>query len=87
MAEARLNGRKLGVVWTASWQVDITAAMRPTGNPREIAIVNLWNNRLVGDAALPPKRRRTKTNVPNFKDAPLLPSGLFGRVQLISGKP
>ena len=85
MAEIRLNGEKLGVVWTAPWQVDITQAIKPTGNKLEIDVVNLWNNRVVGDIALSPEKRLTKTNVIYFKkDSPLLPSGLLGPVQLMA---
>lgn len=83
MAEVRLNGKALGVVWTAPWQVEITAAMRPTGNRLEIDVVNLRPNRLIGDAGLPPEKRLTKTNVTKFKkNSPLLESGLLGPVQL-----
>jgi len=45
--------------------------------------VNLWPNRLIGDAALPPEKRRTKTNVTKFKkDSRLLESGLLGPVRV-----
>ena len=83
LAAVRLNGENLGVVWTAPYRVEITAAVQPTGNRLEIDVVNLWPNRLIGDAALPPEKRRTRTNVTTFKnDSPLLPSGLLGPVQL-----
>ena len=74
----------LGVVWTAPWRVDVTRSVKPVGNTLEIDVVNLWPNRLIGDAALPPEKRRTKTNVQKFyrgKHAPL-PSGLLGPVTL-----
>jgi len=49
----------------------------------EIDVVNLWPNRLIGDAALPPEKRYTVTNVKKFKkDSPLMPSGLLGPVTL-----
>ena len=83
MAQVRLNGKDLGVVWTAPWQVEITDAVKPAGNRLEIDVVNLWPNRLIGDSALPPEKRLTKTNVPKFKkDSPLLPSGLLGPIIL-----
>jgi hypothetical protein len=70
-------------VWTAPWRVDITAAACPVGNRLEIDVVNLWPNRLIGDAALPPEKRFTLTNVKKFKkDSPLMPSGLLGPVTL-----
>jgi len=83
LATVRLNGKELGVVWTAPWRVEITEAVKPTGNRLEIDVVNLWPNRLIGDAALPPEKRFTVTNVDTYKkDSPLLPSGLLGPVVL-----
>jgi len=34
--------------------VDITEFVKPSGNSLEIAVVNLWPNRLIGDEQLPP---------------------------------
>jgi hypothetical protein len=84
LACVRLNGKDLGVVWTAPWRVDITACARPGGNELAIDVVNLWPNRLIGDAALPPEQRRTTTNVRKFAQPglPLLASGLLGPVTL-----
>ena len=63
LATVRLNGKDLGVVWTAPWRVEITDAVKPTGNQLEIDGVNLWPKRLIGVADLPPERRVTVTNV------------------------
>ena len=82
LAEVRLNGTNLGVIWTAPWRVDITKALKPKGNNLEIAVTNLWPNRLIGDAALPVEKRLTKTNIGLSKDQPLLESGLLGPVRL-----
>jgi hypothetical protein len=87
VAEVRLNGKKLGVLWTAPWRVDITEAVRPTGNELEIDVVNLWVNRVVGDLNLPKDKRLTETHdVFRFgmvqKTTPLLDSGLLGPVTL-----
>jgi hypothetical protein len=54
LAEVRLNGKPLGVLWTAPWRVDITAAVQPKGNKLEIKVTNVWANRLIGDEQEPP---------------------------------
>jgi hypothetical protein len=82
-AVVKLNGRDLGVVWTKPARVDISAAARVGENELEISVVNLWPNRLIGDASLPPAKRFTETNIRKFVAAtPLLPSGLLGPVTL-----
>ena len=86
LAAVRLNGVNLGVVWTAPWQVEITQAAKPLANLLEIDVVNLWPNRLIGDAALPPEKRFTRTNIPLKKNARLLSSGLLSPVTILSLK-
>ncbi len=88
LAEVRLNGKNLGVVWTAPWRVEITGAVKPVGNELEIDVVNLWPNRLIGDGRLPPEQRRTKTNRDSYDKGkhPLLPSGLIGPVRVLQAK-
>jgi hypothetical protein len=82
VAQVRLNGKDLGVLWTKPFLVEISDAVKPSGNLLEIDIVNLWPNRVIGDAALPPERRFTRTNISYKKDDPLLESGLLGPVRL-----
>jgi hypothetical protein len=83
LAEVRLNGRSLGVVWCAPWRLEVTEGMKLRDNELEIDVVNLWPNRLIGDAGLPPEKRFTKTNVRTYQaGSPLLPSGLLGPVKL-----
>ncbi|MFM8983256.1 MAG: glycosylhydrolase-like jelly roll fold domain-containing protein, partial [Spartobacteria bacterium] len=55
LARVRLNGRDLGVVWTAPWGVEIPAGLlKPTGNELAIEVTNVWANRLIGDEQEPP---------------------------------
>ena len=87
-AVVKLNGQNLGVVWTKPARVDVTGAARVGENDLEVTVVNLWPNRLIGDAALPPAKRFTKTNVRKFvATTPLLPSGLLGPVRLETAAP
>lgn len=52
----------------------------------EVKIVNTWNNRLAGDAALPVEQRHTSITAQTVKKgSPLLPSGLLGPVTLQAG--
>ncbi|MBI5380559.1 MAG: glycoside hydrolase [Opitutae bacterium] len=89
LAEVTLNGRPLGVLWSAPFRVDVTDALRPGENALRIKIVNLWPNRLIGDQHLPKETRRTRTNIAKFelsRNQTLLPSGLFGPVQLLTAR-
>ncbi|MCX6143675.1 MAG: glycosyl hydrolase [Ignavibacteriales bacterium] len=54
LARVQLNGHELGTLWCSPWRVDITEFVKPSGNILEIAVVNLWPNRLIGDEQLPP---------------------------------
>ena len=85
LAQVRLNGQDLGVVWCSPWRVDITGALRDGENQLEIKVANLWPNRLIGDQSLPPEQRLTSTTWNPFKkDSQLLASGLLGPVTLQS---
>ncbi|WP_257666175.1 glycosyl hydrolase [Parapedobacter tibetensis] len=83
IAQVWLNGKDLGIVWTAPWRIDISEAVKERNNILKIEVINLWPNRLIGDAALPPEKRLTNTNIEFKKDAELLPSGLLGPVRLL----
>lgn len=85
VGSVRLNGHDLGIVWTKPVRVDITDAAKAGNNDLEITVVNLWPNRLIGDAGLPQESQLTHTNVHKFSShSPLLPSGLIGPVTLLS---
>ena len=53
MADVKLNGKELGILWKPSYRVDITEAIRPGENTLEVQVVNLPINRQIGDELLP----------------------------------
>jgi hypothetical protein len=59
IAEVKLNGKDLGVLWKPPFRVDATDAVRAGDNALEIRVVNLWPNRLIGDEQLPEDSKRT----------------------------
>ena len=90
IARVRLNGKELGVVWCAPWQIDISDALKSGNNLLEIELANLWPNRLIGDSDKLQGQRFTWTvRHPYNSASKLLPSGLLGPVELrssIAGK-
>jgi len=91
VAEVRLNGKKLGILWCAPWRVEITDAVKPTGNLLNVEVTNLWANRVVHDLNLPKSQRLTHTHdgfrfdMLNTK-TPILEAGLLGPVKLMSSE-
>jgi len=53
LARVTLNGKDLGIIWTAPWRLRITDALQKKDNRLEIEVANLWINRLIGDEAEP----------------------------------
>jgi len=87
LAEVKVNDQSCGITWTPPYRVDITAAVKPGANQLEIAVVNFWPNRIIGDASLPPAQRRTQTNIRKLTaDTQLMPSGLLGPVTLLTAE-
>jgi hypothetical protein len=53
IAEVAVNGRHLGILWKPPFRIDLTGVARAGSNQLEVKVVNLWPNRLIGDAQLP----------------------------------
>ena len=53
IAEVRLNGQDLGILWKSPFRVDITKAAKTGDNELEVRVTNLWPNRLIGDEQYP----------------------------------
>jgi len=83
LAEVRLNGRSCGICWTPPFRVRIDEYLYTGENKLEIAVTNTWQNRLIGDHALPEEERITWTTDPfRLGGRALKPAGLTGRVMI-----
>ena len=49
LARIYVNGKDMGVVWTAPYRVKISDALVSGENQIKIEVANLWPNRLIGD--------------------------------------
>ncbi|MDR1764035.1 MAG: glycoside hydrolase family 2 [Dysgonamonadaceae bacterium] len=83
MAKVTLNGRYIGCVWTTPYSLNITNFIKEGENRLVVTVVNNWQNRLIGDLALPQDERPTQTTVNHFNaKTPLQSSGLLGPVEV-----
>jgi hypothetical protein len=53
LAQVKLNGTDLGILWKPPFRVELSSAAHPGANHLEIAVTNLWPNRIIGDLNLP----------------------------------
>ena len=84
LAEVTVNGKSLGIVWKAPYRVDVTSAIKPGDNVITIRVVDLWVNRLIGDAQPGTTKKITFTGSNPYKsDSPLVPAGLIGPVRFL----
>jgi len=87
IAEAKVNGKLIGLLWAPPYDIDVTDAIRPGLNKIEVDVTNEWTNRLIGDRGLPETQRVLHSPVP-ARPGPgpsLQESGLIGDVSLVSG--
>ena len=82
MADVFINGEHVAFLWKAPYKVEWNGPLRPGKNTIEIKVVNLWVNRLIGDAQ-PDAKKQAFTLVTFYQaDSDLLPSGLMGPVAI-----
>jgi hypothetical protein len=86
VAHVKVNGHDFGTLWKPPFRVDITVAVRTGGNELEVAVVNTWVNRLIGDDQFP--QEKPVANIRGRKIIPAAdlekcPSGLIGPVSII----
>jgi hypothetical protein len=59
IAQAKLNGKDLGILWKPPFRLDVSDAIHAGDNALEIRVTNNWVNRLIGDEQLPEDAMRT----------------------------
>jgi len=52
LAQVKVNGKDLGILWKEPYRLDVTGAAHAGANHVEIAVTTLWPNRLIGDEQL-----------------------------------
>lgn len=86
IASVSVNGVPVQTLWRAPFVVRIDRRLHAGDNQVEIAVTNLWPNRLIGDLQPSATVRYTHTNVRAYtKDSPLLPSGILEPVTVEIG--
>ncbi|MDR1743142.1 MAG: glycoside hydrolase family 2 [Dysgonamonadaceae bacterium] len=86
MAKVKINGQYAGGVWCAPYRLNIGKYVKNGDNRIEVEVVNTWANRIIGDRKLPENERKLRTYWGPRADTPLQPSGLMGKVRIITQK-
>lgn len=83
IAAVSVNGCKAEVIWAPPYVLDVTDMLRDGENTVTVDVTGTWFNRLVYDARLPEKERKTWVIRRPGGHEPLRDSGLLGPVRLI----
>lgn len=84
LAVVWVNGKEIATSWHPPYRVEITSALKPGDNELRIDVVNLWPNRLIGDAQPGATRIAYAPESPYGPASKLLPSGLLGPIRLVA---
>ncbi len=83
IAEVIVNSKSLCIYWKKPFRISVTVALKPGTNKVEMKVINLWVNRLLGDAQPDVNNKITYTAMLFYQaNSMLLPSGLWGLVKL-----
>lgn len=64
IAEVSVNGKTASILWKPPFEVDITDSLQDRDNRLEIAVTNLWPNRLIGDERYPELTQKNAQRIP-----------------------
>ena len=93
VGEVWLNEQPLGITWAKPHRFDITDHLVRGVNTLRVEVANTWANRIIGDALTGESHTQTHITETMVKgtekripcaEAPLIPSGLFGPVFLVT---
>lgn len=80
IATVILNGKEIETLWKVPYEVEISKSVKVGKNKLEIKVTNQWDNRIIGDRALP-QEKKILSSAPAFGTSPSLkPSGLMGDI-------
>lgn len=84
MARVYINGNDCGIIWTPPYTAKITPYLNTGTNNITVQVINVWNNRIMGDLRNPDKKPYANTNVKYkfWKNSTLLKSGLIGKAEI-----
>ena len=71
IADVRVNGKNLGVLWHKPFRVEVSKALKSGENTLEVDVTNLWINRLIGDEQYPDDCQYKETDLGWFIDRSL----------------
>ena len=77
MARVKLNGKDLGVIWCAPWQVEVSDTLKDGENLLEIEVVNRWSNRMIGDKQPADANVREVNGPPGFLGGQKIKAGRY----------
>ncbi len=84
VASVKVNGINCGIVWTAPYEVDITAALKEGENRIEMEVTNSWANALNGaDQGKAPFDGIWTNGKYRLASKELFPAGLLGPLKLV----
>ena len=82
IADVKVNGSPVGVLWTAPYRLPVKGLLHEGENTLTIEVTGTWYNRLAYDAAQEESQRKTWTINGPAPGSPLRESGLMGPVVL-----